>query len=63
MNVDGLLQDQAEAIEATGVVSQSTGRVPWAAVAYFSMEFMLSEALAYLFGRAGQCGGDQLKAN
>ena len=54
--VDDLVQARREAAEAPAWFQQTYPQSPLTCVAYFSMEFMLSEASAHLLGRAGQCG-------
>jgi len=44
------------------VVSATYSQSPLTCVAYFSMEFMLSEALPIYSGGLGNVAGDQLKA-
>ncbi len=48
--------------EAPGWYQRSHPQAPLAQVAYFSMEFMLSEALPIYAGGLGNVAGDQLKA-
>ena len=55
-NVDDLVQARRQAAEAPAWFQQNHPQAPLTCVAYFSMEFMLSEALAHLFGRARQRG-------
>ena len=62
-NVDDLLQSQAAGGGGAGVVSaESSANLRLTCVAYFSMEFMLSEALPIYSGGLGNVAGDQLKA-
>ena len=61
-NVDGLLQTKRQAAEAPAWFQQNHPRHPLTCVAYFSMEFMLSEALPIYSGGLGNVAGDQLKA-
>ena len=61
-DVDDLLQAQRDAAAASGWFQQTYPRSPLSAVAYFSMEFMLSEALPIYSGGLGNVAGDQLKA-
>ena len=62
-NVDDLAADQAASGGGAGVVSaRAIRRAPLTCVAYFSMEFMLSEALPIYSGGLGNVAGDQLKA-
>jgi len=51
-----------EAIEAPAWFQQQHPQSPLSCVAYFSMEFMLSEALPVYSGGLGNVAGDQLKA-
>jgi len=61
-NVDGLVQTRREEIEAPAWFQQNHAQSPLTCVAYFSMEFMLSEALPIYSGGLGNVAGDQLKA-
>ncbi|TAK60445.1 alpha-glucan family phosphorylase [Methylobacter sp.] len=61
-NVDELLQTKLEAVEAPAWFQQNHPQSPLSCVAYFSMEFMLSEALPIYSGGLGNVAGDQLKA-
>jgi starch phosphorylase len=61
-NVDELLQTKLEAVEAPAWFQQNHPQSPLNCVAYFSMEFMLSEALPIYSGGLGNAAGDQLKA-
>ena len=61
-NVDGLVQSQAASGGGTRVVSAESFAGSLTCVAYFSMEFMLSEALPIYSGGLGNVAGDQLKA-
>jgi len=60
--VDALVQTRREAAEAPAWFQQSHARSPLQCVAYFSMEFMVSEALPIYSGGLGNVAGDQLKA-
>ncbi len=60
--VDELVQARREATEAPAWFQQSHPQSPLSCVAYFSMEFMLSEALPIYSGGLGNVAGDQLKA-
>ncbi|MGA2111116.1 MAG: alpha-glucan family phosphorylase [Anaerolineales bacterium] len=60
--VDDLLQAKRQAAEMPAWFQQTYPRSPLTAVAYFSMEFMLSEALPIYSGGLGNVAGDQLKA-
>ena len=61
-NVDDLVQARREAAEAPGWFQQAYPQSQLSSVAYFSMEFMLSEALPIYSGGLGNVAGDQLKA-
>ena len=61
-NVDGMVQARRDAAAAPAWFQQSYPRSPLNCVAYFSMEFMLSEALPIYSGGLGNVAGDQLKA-
>jgi glycogen phosphorylase len=61
-NVDDLVQTRRQAMEAPAWFQQNHPRSPLTCVAYFSMEFMLSEALPIYSGGLGNVAGDQLKA-
>jgi len=61
-SVDGLVQTRRQAIEAPAWFQQHLALTPRTCVAYFSMEFMLSEALPIYSGGLGNVAGDQLKA-
>jgi starch phosphorylase len=61
-NVDELVQSRRNAAEASGWFLQTYPQSPLRSVAYFSMEFMLSEALPIYSGGLGNVAGDQLKA-
>jgi starch phosphorylase len=61
-NVDDLLQGKRHAEEAPAWFQQTHPQSPLTCVAYFSMEFMLSEALPIYSGGLGNVAGDQLKA-
>ncbi|MGD8589924.1 MAG: alpha-glucan family phosphorylase [Chromatiales bacterium] len=60
--VDELVQARREATEAPAWFQQSHPQSPLSGVAYFSMEFMLSEALPIYSGGLGNVAGDQLKS-
>jgi starch phosphorylase len=60
--IDELIKDRREAAEADAWFQQNHPRSPLTNVAYFSMEFMLSEALPIYSGGLGNVAGDQLKA-
>jgi starch phosphorylase len=61
-NVAELLQTKQEAVEAPAWFQQNHPQSPLSSVAYFSMEFMLSEALPIYSGGLGNVAGDQFKA-
>ena len=60
--VDALVSAKREAAGAPAWFQQSHPEAPLNGVAYFSMEFMLSEALPIYSGGLGNVAGDQLKA-
>ena len=62
-NIDELLQAKRQAAETPAWFQQKYPRAPLTCVAYFSMEFMLSEALPIYSGGLGNVAGDQLKAS
>ena len=61
-NVDDLLRAERQVAEAPAWFQQNHPQAPLTCVAYFSMEFMLSEALPIYSGGLGNVAGDQLKA-
>jgi starch phosphorylase len=61
-SVDDLVQAKRHAAEASAWFQQTYPQSPLSCVAYFSMEFMLSEALPIYSGGLGNVAGDQLKA-
>ena len=61
-NVDDLLQIRRQELTAPAWFQQRYPQSPLKCVAYFSMEFMLSEALPIYSGGLGNVAGDQLKA-
>jgi glycogen phosphorylase len=61
-NVDGLVQTRRQAVEAPAWFQQHHSQGSLTCAAYFSMEFMLSEALPIYSGGLGNVAGDQLKA-
>lgn len=61
-NIDNLIQVRRDAAEAPAWFQQTYPQSPLSCVAYFSMEFMLSEALPIYSGGLGNVAGDQLKA-
>ena len=60
--VNELLKARRDAAEAPAWFQQTYPQSPLRGVAYFSMEFMLSEALPIYSGGLGNVAGDQLKA-
>ncbi|MBZ5497848.1 MAG: alpha-glucan family phosphorylase [Acidobacteriia bacterium] len=60
--VDALVQSKEHAAAAPAWFQQNHPQAPLTCVAYFSMEFMLSEALPIYSGGLGNVAGDQLKA-
>jgi len=61
-SVDGLVQTRRHAVEAPAWFQHTYPQSSLSRVAYFSMEFMLSEALPIYSGGLGNVAGDQLKA-
>ena len=60
--VDDLVQAKEHAAATPAWFQQNHPQAPLTCVAYFSMEFMLSEALPIYSGGLGNVAGDQLKA-
>ena len=60
--IDALLQCKRQAAETPAWFQQKHPQSPLKCVAYFSMEYMLSEALPIYSGGLGNVAGDQLKA-
>ena len=60
--VDNAARSKQNQTQATTWFEQKHGQSPLRCVAYFSMEFMLSEALPIYSGGLGNVAGDQLKA-
>ncbi len=60
--VDDFALTRREAVKAPAWFQQTYPHPPLSGVAYFSMEFMLSEALPIYSGGLGNVAGDQLKA-
>ncbi len=60
--VDDLLHTRRQAAQAPAWFQKTHGQAALTSVAYFSMEFMLSEALPIYSGGLGNVAGDQLKA-
>jgi starch phosphorylase len=61
-DVDDLVQARREAAEAPAWFQQAYPKSRLSGVAYFCMEFMLSESLPIYSGGLGNVAGDQLKA-
>ncbi|MEJ2438828.1 MAG: alpha-glucan family phosphorylase [Gammaproteobacteria bacterium] len=61
-NIDDLVQARRDTAEAPAWFQQAHPQSPLSCVAYFSMEFMLSEALPIYSGGLGNVAGEQLKA-
>ena len=61
-NIDDLLQAKRQASEKPAWFQKEHPQAHLTCVAYFSMEFMLSEALPIYSGGLGNVAGDQLKA-
>ncbi len=61
-NVNSLIEASRQAVAAPGWFQQKHSQASLTCVAYFSMEFMLSEALPIYSGGLGNVAGDQLKA-
>ena len=60
--VDRLVQTRRRTVEAPAWFQQQHSQASLTSIAYFSMEFMLSEALPIYSGGLGNVAGDQLKA-
>ena len=60
--VDGLVQTRRQVVESAAWFQKNHSQSPLKCVAYFSMEYMLSEALPIYSGGLGNVAGDQLKA-
>ena len=60
--IDGLMQARRQSAETPAWFQQTHTALPPIGVAYFSMEYMLSEALPIYSGGLGNVAGDQLKA-
>ena len=60
--IEELVQIKRETMESPGWFQQNYPQSPLTCVAYFSMEFMLGEALPIYSGGLGNVAGDQLKA-
>ena len=61
-SVDGLVRARRQAVTAPAWFQRNHPQDVLTCVAYFSMEFMLSEALPIYSGGLGNVAGDQLKA-
>jgi starch phosphorylase len=61
-NVDGLVHTRQQGVVARAWFQQNHSQSALTCAAYFSMEFMLSEALPIYSGGLGNVAGDQLKA-
>ena len=61
-NIDDLLRAERQAAETPAWFQKKHPQSPLKCVAYFSMEYMLSEALPIYSGGLGNVAGDQLKA-
>jgi len=61
-NIDGLVKENRQASEAPAWFQKNHAKTSLTCAAYFSMEFMLSEALPIYSGGLGNVAGDQLKA-
>ena len=61
-HVDDLVHTRRQSAEAPAWFQHTYPHAPLTSVAYFSMEFMLSEALPIYSGGLGNVAGDQLKA-
>ena len=61
-NVDDLVHARRDVAETPAWFQQAYPQSPLSCIAYFSMEFMLSEALPIYSGGLGNVAGDQLKA-
>ncbi|MGA3178928.1 MAG: alpha-glucan family phosphorylase [Verrucomicrobiota bacterium] len=61
-NIDDLLRARRQATATPAWFQQHHPQAPLTCVAYFSLEFMLSEALPIYSGGLGNVAGDQLKA-
>src|ERR1700733_9073528 len=59
--VDDLMHARKEALSASSWFQENHSKGPLTCIAYFSMEFMLSEALPIYSGGLGNVAGDQLK--
>jgi len=60
--LDNLIQKKNQSAESPAWFQQTYPQTPLKCIAYFCMEFMLSEALPIYSGGLGNVAGDQLKA-
>jgi starch phosphorylase len=60
--IDDLVQSKRQSAETSAWFQQKYPQSPLKCIAYFSMEYMLSEALPIYSGGLGNVAGDQLKA-
>ncbi|HZJ18868.1 MAG TPA: DUF3417 domain-containing protein, partial [Pricia sp.] len=60
--LDGLLKANEQAISTPSWFQQNHPKAALTTIAYFSMEYMLNEALAIYAGGLGNVAGDQLKS-
>ena len=60
--IDALVHSKQQAAASSAWFQQAYPQAPLTCAAYFSMEFMLSEALPIYSGGLGNVAGDQLKA-
>ncbi len=60
--VDNHIEAKKRALESNAWFQKNHPQSPLTSIAYFSMEFMLSEALPIYSGGLGNVAGDQLKA-
>ncbi len=61
-NIDRLVKETRQAAEAPAWFQKNHAKTSLTCAAYFSMEFMLSEALPIYSGGLGNVAGDQMKA-
>jgi starch phosphorylase len=61
-NVDNLVEASRQAVKTPAWFQRKYSQAPLTCASYFSMEFMLSEALPIYSGGLGNVAGDQLKA-
>ena len=60
--VNDLIKARKDALNAPSWFQENHSKPPLTCIAYFSMEYMLSEALPIYSGGLGNVAGDQLKA-